>query len=213
MVPPALPDVPFEYSINLPDHLVELTKYSTEPPDNQLTDHGAALGRVLFYDRALSKNFLVSCASCHSQETGFDDPNRLSIGFKGRVTNFHSLGLAFAGYNSNGRYFRDEHAASLEEQVLEPIHDPTEMGLGKGELTKRIQARDWYEELFRNAFGSKEINERRIAKALSQFVRSMTAANAPYDIAREKMSDRLEPFPDFSDLQNEGKRLFLATRK
>ena len=56
------------------------------PADNPITDIGATLGRVLFYDKALSLNFTVSCASCHQQAFAFSDTARQSVGFDGDVT-------------------------------------------------------------------------------------------------------------------------------
>jgi len=209
MQAPGLPQSPFSYVVKLPAHLRELVQVSTAPRDNAVSDHGAALGRVLFYDRALSKNGLVSCASCHSQALGFDDANRFSIGLTGKITARHSVGLAFAGYNANGRYFRDEHAATLEEQVLEPIRDPVEMRLTKGELVARVSARPWYGPLFQNAFGSNRISEQKIARALAQFVRSLVSINAPYDRARADVKNRI---PAFTNLENTGKFLFMASR-
>ena len=206
---PQLPETPFDYTVTLPDHLAALADYATEPPGNPVTNAGATLGRVLFYDRGLSANGLVSCASCHSQESGFDDPNRFSIGFKGRITKRHSAGLAFAGYNSNGRYFRDEHAPTLEEQVLEPVHDPIEMGLEAGELIARVKARAWYSDLFLKAFDSPEITEDRIARALAQFVRSMVSTRSAYDQARALETSPDIPFRNFSLQENLGKDLFL----
>ncbi|MCP4184375.1 MAG: hypothetical protein GY761_13860 [Hyphomicrobiales bacterium] len=47
---------------------------------------------MLFYDKTLSQNNLVSCSSCHKQDNGFDDPSRFSIGFKGRIISRRSKG-------------------------------------------------------------------------------------------------------------------------
>ncbi len=212
MQAPYLPLSPFDYAIKLPVHLRELKQYSTQPKDNPLTNHGATLGRVLFYDRGLSRNTLVACSSCHTQIAGFDGPNRFSIGLSGKITERHSTGLAFAGFNANGRYFRDEHAVTLEDQVLEPIHDQIEMGLAKGDLVTRVSMRPWYAQLFTNAFGDAKITQTRISRALAQFVRSMVSFDAPYDRARSKVKDRTKPFPAFSKLQNGGKFLFMTPK-
>ena len=197
--------MPFRYQTILPPHLKELEQYSTAPTNNPVTDTGATLGRVLFYDRALSRNGLVSCASCHSQETGFDDPNRLSIGLEGKLTRRHSVGLDFAGYNATGQYFRDEHAQTLEEQVLEPIHDALEMGLPIDKLITRIKARKWYKPLFKAAFGKTEITRTQIAKALAQFVRTIVGTQSLYDLARADVKSATTPFPAFSTIENRGK--------
>ena len=201
---PLLPDPPFQYQKSLPDYLMVLVP-TGQPP---VTNEGAALGRVLFYDLKLSKNGLVSCASCHSQALGFDDPTRFSIGFEGKITRRHAMGLANVRFNKTGRFFWDERTVTLDEQVLQPFFDPIEMGLKEGELTAKIRGMDYYAPLFETAFGNREITKQRIARALSQFVRSMVSDQSPFDIERQKYENALVPFADFTNVQNRGKFLF-----
>src|SRR5690606_35505876 len=66
------------------------------PADNKITNAGATLGRVLFYDRRLSANATISCGSCHKQELGFADSEQFSIGFEGKKTARHSMSLSNA---------------------------------------------------------------------------------------------------------------------
>ena len=118
---PTLPATPYDYDgIALPAYLdaPPVRDEDNTPADNPTTDAGATLGRVLFYDTRLSRNETVSCASCHRQERGFSDGEVLSVGFEGGRTGRHSMGLAFARYYATGRFFWDERAATLEEQVL-----------------------------------------------------------------------------------------------
>ncbi|NNC82338.1 MAG: cytochrome-c peroxidase, partial [Flavobacteriales bacterium] len=137
---PELPEIPFNYSdISLPEHFFEndligsfqssIDLINNTPEENPITDEGATLGRVLFYDVNLSQNKSISCASCHQQEHGFSDPAAFSSGFEGGLTGRHSMGLANAAYYGRGRFFWDERAATLEDQVLMPIQDPIEMGM------------------------------------------------------------------------------------
>ncbi len=128
---PVLPATPYAYATPLPAHLNgPLTRdEDNTPAGNAITDEGATLGRVLFYDVRLSQNETVACASCHRQERGFSDPVRLSVGFQGGETSRNSMGLAFARYYANGRFFWDERAATLEAQTLLPIQDHVEMGM------------------------------------------------------------------------------------
>lgn len=166
--------------------------------ENPLTNEGAALGRVLFYDRNLSLNRRVSCASCHKQQNGFSDPDRFSRGFLGERTDRHSPGLTQARYYQRGRFFWDERAASLEDQVLQPIENEVEMGLSLSELVLRLQDLPHYPPLFEQAFGSEEINADRIAKSMAQFIRAMVSYESPFDLA---FSGNLEP--DFSEALSE----------
>ena len=153
------------------------------PGDNAITNAGATLGRVLFYDKRLSHNNSVSCASCHQQDTGFTDPNQFSTGFDGGLTGRHSMGLSNAMFYQNGRFFWDERAATLEDQVLEPIINSVEMGSTLSQVRTELAATDFYPELFNSAFGSTEITNDKISKALAQFVRSMVSYDAKLDTA------------------------------
>jgi cytochrome c peroxidase len=153
------------------------------PAANPTTDAGATLGRVLFYDRRVSVNDRVSCASCHQQQFGFADTARLSRGFAGGSTGRHSMGLANARFYQNGRFFWDERAATLEAQTLQPIQDATEMGMTLDNLTAKLALTSFYPALFQAAFGTTDITSDRIGRALAQFVRSMVSGTSTFDRA------------------------------
>lgn len=153
------------------------------PGSNAITDAGATLGRVLFYDRRLSVNDRVSCSSCHQQSFAFSDTARLSRGFQGGLTGRHSMGLANARFYNSGRFFWDERAATLEQQVLQPVQDATEMGLTLGQLQTKLSLTPYYPALFEAAFGSRDITTERVALALAQFVRSLVSADSKFDRA------------------------------
>ena len=185
---PVLPATPVDYAgITLPSYLGQLAVRNQDntPSANAVTNAGATLGRVLFYDVRLSQNESIACGSCHLQSHGFADPARLSAGFAGGATGRNSMGLAFARYYRNGRYFWDERAASLEQQVLMPIQDHVEMGMTLPEVTARLEATDFYPGLFQDAFGTPEVTPERVSQALAQFVRSIVSANSRYDVARQ----------------------------
>lgn len=210
---PDLPAEAYRYVVSPPPHLSGLARLDNAPAGNPVTDAGAALGRVLFHDRGLSANGLVSCSSCHAQASGFDDPTRFSIGFEGRITRRSAMALANARYNPRGRYFRDERASTLEKQVLMPFADGIEMGLQPGELVRRVASRPWYPPLFDHAFGDPTVTEERIASALAQFVRALVSWGSRYDAARAAGSEPLADFAEFSAQENRGKFLFLAPRE
>ena len=180
------------------------------PSDNPTTDEGATLGRVLFYDVNLSSNRTVSCASCHEQATGFTDSRQLSVGFDGNLTRRHSMSLTNARFYRNGRFFWDERAATLEDQVLMPIQDSVEMGLTLEELETRVSTLPYYAELFEYAFGTPTPNADLISRALAQFVRSLVSFESRYDEGRASVSNRGTEFADFTDAENRGKDLFFG---
>lgn len=213
---PMLPAEPFEYAeAALPQYIgsSDLAPLDNTTPDNRLSNPGATLGRVLFYDRQLSQNNSVGCAACHEQQHGFADPRRFSKGFEGGLTTRNSMSLANLRY-SNHRgakpgFFWDERAATLEDQALMPIQDRIEMGMTLDELELRLQKLPYYPALFEAAFGSDDITSDHVAKALAQFVRSLQSWDAKYDRAAAQTKGNMSAnFADFSEAENLGKSLF-----
>lgn len=210
-----LPSTTFNYeNVVLPNYFLanRTAQEDNTPNNNRVTNNGATLGRVLFYDKQLSANNTVSCASCHKQSRGFSDSNTLSIGFQGNLTARNSIGLSNAKYYDNGRFFWDERAATLEEQVLMPIQDAIEMGLTLEELETKLQNDDYYNVLFRRAFGDKTVSRQRISLALSQFVRSMVSFESKYDVGLAQTNDPRVNFPNYTASENLGKSLFFSNR-
>ncbi|WP_281221912.1 cytochrome-c peroxidase [Photobacterium sanguinicancri] len=153
------------------------------PFDNRIKNAGANLGRVLFYDKRLSFNNTVACASCHQQEHGFSDPMVFSDGFDGGKTGRHSMSLSNAAYYSPRSFFWDERADTLEDQVLMPIQDGVEMGMNLLDLEVKLGLTSFYGPMFNEAFGDEAITSHRIAKALAQFIRAMVSYQSKYDRA------------------------------
>ncbi|CAL2084046.1 cytochrome-c peroxidase [Tenacibaculum sp. 190524A05c] len=210
-----LPATPFNYAnIELPNFFLDndVENEDNTPNNNPITDHGATLGRVLFYDKSLSKNNTISCASCHIQSNGFSDPNQFSTGFEGGLTARNSMGLANARFYDNGRFFWDERAESLEDQTLMPVQDLVEMGLTLTELEDKLSQEDHYASLFINAFGDPTISSERVALALSQFIRSMVSYESKFDEGLAQVNNIENNFPNFTESENRGKALFMSNR-
>jgi cytochrome c peroxidase len=182
------------------------------PNNNRITDNGATLGRVLFYDKQLSVNNTVSCASCHDQSKSFSDSVALSIGFNGGFTGRNSMGLANAKFYDNGRFFWDERASTLEEQVLMPIQDAVEMGLTLDELETKLQEDAYYKVLFRRAFGDETVSRQRISLALAQFIRAMVSHESKYDVGLSQTNNPRANFQNYTTSENLGKNLFFSNR-
>jgi cytochrome c peroxidase len=181
---------------------------------NEITDAGATLGRVMFYDKKLSVNNSISCASCHKQELAFGDNRRLSQGVNGE-TGKHSMRLINARFFDERRFFWDERADNLEQQTTMPIQDHIEMGFsgtdgnpGINDLTVKLSNELYYRQLFTKAFGDELISEKRMQEALAQFVRSIQSFDSKYDIGRAMVNNDNQQFPNFTTLENEGKNLF-----
>lgn len=183
---------------------------------NPVTDAGATLGRVLFYDKRLSRDNTISCASCHQQQFAFGDPAVASTGVAG-TTGRHSMRLVNARFSAERRFFWDERAANLEAQTTQPIQDHVEMGFSGqdgdpafADLVARLSAIEEYRVLFTFAFGSAVINETRVRQALAQFVRSIQSFDSKYDEGRAQVANNNDPFPNFTAQENNGKNLFTA---
>lgn len=214
-----LPEMPFDYvNLNLPPHFLtndggalpsSINGIDNTPNDNPVTDAGATLGRVLFYDITLSQNKTIACGSCHRQDIAFSDSPVRSLGFLLVPTRRHSISLVNQRYYFRGHFFWDERAATLEDQVLQPMLDVNEMGLTSTEITQRVASRPFYSPLFQAAFGTGTISNERIADALSQFIRSIVSSQSRYDTGRAQVANRQMPFPNFTAEENQGKALFM----
>ncbi|MBI1315550.1 cytochrome-c peroxidase [bacterium] len=210
-----------EYFAGEPTHYALDPSNSNTPPSNLPTAEGITLGRVLFYDKALSLEQTLACADCHQASMGFGDTARFSLGFSGGRTGAHSMRLANAVYFGSGQMFWDRRAATLEAQTTEPIQDRIEMGFdanqgGLDSLVRRLEQTDYYPILFEAAFGDRTLNPERIQKTLAQFVRALQSYDSPFDqgfasVFNPALGDGglMIPFPNYSTAENNGKRLFL----
>ncbi|ESU18844.1 putative cytochrome c peroxidase [Flavobacterium cauense R2A-7] len=183
---------------------------------NPVTDKGATLGRVLFYDKNLSSNNTISCASCHQQANAFSDTNVASNGVNG-TTGRHAMRLINTRFANESKFFWDERAASLEIQSTMPIKNHGEMGfsgvdgdLNFDALITRLNAIGYYKELFEFVYGTEEITEVKIQNALAQFIRSIQSFDSKYDSGRALVANDNQPFPNFTAQENQGKNLFLT---
>jgi cytochrome c peroxidase len=184
---------------------------------NAITDKAATLGRVLFYDKNLSTNNTIACASCHKQEFAFGDTAISSLGVENGRTIRHSMRLINTRYAVEAKFFWNERAASLEAQTTMPIVDHLEMGFsgqtGRGTITSlitKLNGIGYYKELFKLAYGDATITEARMQTALAQFIRSIQSFDSKYDIGRAQVGNDGAPFPNFTAQENAGKNLFLA---
>jgi cytochrome c peroxidase len=175
IISPVLPEDSYDYSPQwggMHSHM--------EGEDLGITDAGATLGRVLFYDRILSIDNTVSCGSCHSQSIGFADKAKLSDGINNQKTDRNAPPISNL-YDDN-LLFWDGRSTSIDDLVLEPVRNHKEMGMENMDfLVTKIKAAPYYEDLFINAFGSSEVTSDKIADAMTQFVKSMIGCDSEMD--------------------------------
>lgn len=183
---------------------------------NPITNEVATLGRVLFYDKNLSSNKTVSCASCHQQERAFGDTEIQSIGLDGGLTGRHSMRLINARFAAETRFFWDERALNLEEQSTMPIQDHIEMGYSGtngdpdiNDLIIALEDIEHYQLLFEFAFGNSEITEEKMQFALAQFIRSIQSFDSKFDEGMSQVDNINQNFPNFTTQENLGKNIFI----
>jgi cytochrome c peroxidase len=140
-----------------------LDAYIPTPPDNPLTPERAALGRKLFFDPALSRDHSVACATCHSPRHGFADAHPRARGIASRQGARRSPTIINRAYGKS--FFWDGRAATLEEQVLQPIQNKDEMDMTIPAVLRRFPG----------------LTPTTLRDALATYVRTILAGNSPYD--------------------------------
>jgi cytochrome c peroxidase len=149
------------------------------PADNLPTAETISLGRRLFYDKKLSKDNSLACASCHNPKRGFTDGLELSRGVGGMI------GIRNAPTVANAAYlplqFWDGRAISLEEQAASPIADPVEMNQTHEVSVTKLSADPVYKTMLLKAFGSEDMTIGRVEKALASFERTILSGNSAFD--------------------------------
>ena len=209
-------EIPEYLNVELPPHM---SNSGFSIAGGEINNATALLGRVLFYDRKLSKNNAVSCASCHEQANGFADDRAFSKGFDNVDTKRNSLALGNVRFYYHDRGFMwDERAASVEDQTRKTVTDHIEMGMEDWEdVVSKVRNVDYYEVLFRRAFGDEKVSEARIQSALSMFVRSLVSKGSKWDEAMiaDNKTSLLEgtTLSTFTDAENQGMQLYMSSCK
>jgi cytochrome c peroxidase len=141
-----------------------------------------ALGKQLFFDKRLSANGTVSCATCHVPEKAFSDGKPLAVGINGQLGTRNSPSLLNVKFNTS--FFWDGRQDTLENQALDPILNPREHGLNDlNNILGIIKNDSAYQALFSVAFPKDESapSSRQVAIAIGAFERTLVAANSPFD--------------------------------
>jgi len=199
----------YDYSIVVPHSAKdELSNYFSNSADNNnptVTNEGAALGRVLFYDTKLSINNEVSCGSCHDQSLAFADGKKLTEGFNGQLTVRNSKAITNPYFSNN--LFWDGRASDVLNLTLQPVSNHIEMGMEDMDfLAKKLSNIAYYKDLFKKAYNSSEITSDKISDAMAQFLCSMTTFESKYD---EGLKTN---FSNFTALEKQGKQIFESSK-
>ena len=212
-----------DYQLNTPNYISRSFNVSSNNAKE------ATLGRVLFYDKNLSKDGKVSCASCHDQKLAFGDNKAFSNGANGKLTTRNSLSLGsvlnFSVYYGDERFgrvpfFWDNSAVTVQEQSERTLANPNEMDMEMHEVVNRVNSLEYYEPLFKKAYPYDlgKANSNTVLDAISSFVNAMPAYNTKWDKELSKvftkhgdifdLADRT--FDGFTAQENLGKNLYIT---
>jgi cytochrome c peroxidase len=139
-----------------------LDLYRPVPETNPLTHEKIALSSRLFFDKALSRDRRVACASCHDPKLAFTDGRPVAVGIQRRAGTRNVPTLVNRAYGK--LFFLDDRVATLEQQSIEPILNPREMDLTLAEIKARTG-----------------LEPTEVSRALASFVRTILSGNSPYD--------------------------------
>jgi cytochrome c peroxidase len=149
------------------------------PRDNPLTAQKVELGRLLFFDKRLSKNNTIACASCHLSEKGFTDGMPVSTGING-LKGGRSAPVSFNRVYSQAQFW-DGRAATLEDQSIGPFINPVEHGFDShDEMVAKMKQIPGYRKLFKEVFGS-AITIKNVGRAIASFQRTVLSGNSAVD--------------------------------
>jgi cytochrome c peroxidase len=176
--PAATPDQPaaepVAFEVKVPQGLPALPV----PEDNPMTAEKVELGKLLYFDKRLSKDGKVACATCHDPKMAWTEHEPTSTGIGGQKGGANSPTVINAAYAT--AQFWDGRAKSLEEQALGPIENPIEMGHKLPEMIGQLNELTAYKEHFQKVFGT-DVTAEGIAKAIAAFERTVLSGNSPYD--------------------------------
>ena len=170
---------------------LDLVRLAQEPPlglppvpvpaDNPPTPAKVELGRKLFFDRRLSINDTLACATCHIPEQGFTNNElRTPVGVEGRSVLRNSPTLFNVAYQEH--LFLDGREFSLENQVWQPMTAHNEMAAPSiGYVIRKLRRMADYDGLFEQAFDGDGPDVLTIGQALASYQRTLLAADSPFD--------------------------------
>jgi cytochrome c peroxidase len=176
------------------------------PHDDPITRETVTLGKALFFDKRLSADGTVSCATCHDPANAFTDHNSVATGVSNKVGTRNAPTILNAMFSE--QLFWDGRVQSLEEQAKQPLTSPFEMGMKDDEaVVARVTAIAEYRERFRRLFGSVGITIQAIVKAIASYERTQLSGNSPFD--RVIMGDK----DAMTEAQKRGWELFKGKAK
>ncbi len=169
-----------KYQIDIPKGLPADLWQELIPKDNPMSAAKVALGEKLYFDKRLSVDRTVSCATCHDPAMALADNNAVGVGIQNKKGARNAPTVLNSMFNE--LQFWDGRAVTLEDQAKLPIINPIEMGMkDHNAVVARVREASEYRPLFASAFGSETITIDTIAKAIASFERTQLSGDSPFD--------------------------------
>ncbi|MEZ5045720.1 MAG: cytochrome c peroxidase [Chitinophagaceae bacterium] len=172
------------------------------------------LGRVLFYEKALSKNNSISCASCHKQSQAFADNVAFSAGFENRLTKRNSIAIqnlnpsSITNFFGESSLFWDGRENDLNSLITKPIANHIEMGIDdEVELMKKVNQLPYVKELALKAYERESLSVQDLSMSMARFLSIITTQNSAFDLSQSNVN----PGQYLTPLQKQGQFLFNNT--
>jgi cytochrome c peroxidase len=157
----------------------------SHPKDNPSSAAKISLGKQLYFDKRLSSDNSISCASCHDPNKGWSNGEQFATGVGGKKGGRNSPTIINSAYS---RFqFWDGREPTLEAQALGPIQNPIEMNMSLKDLIPKLQKIEGYRNQFKTIFKS-DVSSAGIAKAIASYERTILSGDAPFD--RFKAGDK-----------------------
>jgi cytochrome c peroxidase len=169
------------------------------PDDNPMTREKVELGKLLYFDKRVSKDGTISCATCHDPTMAWAEEEPTSTGIGKQVGGRNSPTVINAAYAT--RQFWDGRAATLEEQATGPVENPIEMGHKMTAVVEDLSKIPGYRERFQKVFKT-GVTEKGFARAIAAFERTILSGDSPYD--RFQAGDKSA----LTEAQQRGMKLF-----
>ena len=142
------------------------------------------MGKKLFFERMLSRDNSISCASCHAPLEAFNDQGMVkSIGVGGTLSIRNAMPLFNLAWGSvtSRRFNWHGSVTTIEQQALGPVRDPLEMQETWINVASKLQGANDYPRLFERAFGTNIIDSNLVVKAIAQFERTLISGDSKFD--------------------------------
>ncbi len=181
---PSVPKDTLPENIELDNVPKGFSKGPEFPPDNELTEKKARLGRRLFFETRLSKDNSLSCASCHRPEHGFASPQAIAVGVENRLGQRNAPSLLNRAFGKV--FFWDGRAGSLEEQSLMPLSNPNEFDSSVEAAIATLSSDESYVKQFSEAFETSDdpasaVTAENFARAIASFERTLVYGDSKVD--------------------------------